>query len=100
MHVQGDKKVATDGEKPPGILSRPGRPVYLMVSLFALLLLYPISEEAGLGRLVVSIAYSLMLVSAAWAIHTNRRAFLAACALAVPWLVLEWLKRLMRIQIQ
>ncbi len=78
-------------------MSRPGRPVYLMVSLFVLLLLYPISEEAKLGRLAISIAYSLMLVSAAWAIHTNRWAFFAACALAVPWLVLEWLERFMRI---
>ena len=97
MHEQGDKNTATDGEKPPGILSRPGRPVYLMVSLFVLLLLYPISEQARLGRLAINIAYSLMLISAAWAIHTNRVAFFAACVLAVPWLVLEWLKRLMGI---
>ena len=97
MHPQCDKKAATDGEKPLGILSRPGRPVYLMVSLFVLLLLYPISEEAKLGRLAINIAYSLMLVSAAWAIHTNRVAFFAACVLAVPWLVLEWMKRLMGI---
>ena len=73
---------------------RRGRPVYLMISLFLLLLLFPVSEYLPAGGAIIGAGYSLVLISAAWAIHENRRILFATIILGLPWMVLSWLRTL------
>ena len=67
------------------------QPVFLMVSLFLLLLLHPVSEYFPWGGTLIKLGFSLVLFSAGLAICDNRRIFIAACILGLPWLVLAWL---------
>ncbi len=86
------KETNISGEKPLSAGEKShSHPVFLMVSLFLFLLLFPVSEHLRWGGMLVRLGYSLILVSAVWAIHTNRWAFLIACALGLPWLVPAWL---------
>ncbi len=67
-----------------------GRPVFLMVSLFMLLLVYPFFEQTSFGRFVLNGIFSLIMFSAAWAVHEKRIWLVISCTLGIPWIVINW----------
>jgi len=68
----------------------PGRSVYLMMSLFVLLLVYPALDRGRWGGLFVSICFSVVLLAALWAVQRSKRLLVLGCSLGSPWLVLNW----------
>ncbi len=81
----------TDDKSLPVGKRHRGRPIFLMISLFLLLVLYPVSEYFPWGGIMILLGFSLMLISAAWAIHSNRRVLIVASVLGLGWVVLTWL---------
>ncbi len=90
MNMTGDKSLPVDE-------SHQGRPVFLMISLFLLLVLYPVSGYILWGEMLISIGLSLMLISATWAIHSNRRVLIVASVPGLAWLVLAWLEAMIQL---
>ena len=71
---------------------RKNQPVWLMVTLFAMLLIYPAFDGHSLARLVLNVFLSLILIS--WAIamwRDNRLVFVGLC-LGVPAVLLGWVR--------
>lgn len=67
-----------------------GRPVLLMSSLFTLLLVYPFFSQTKFGGLVLNGIFSLIMFTAAWAVHEKRIWLVIACVLGVPWIFFNW----------
>ncbi|MHC4295653.1 MAG: hypothetical protein ACYSTL_08730, partial [Planctomycetota bacterium] len=66
------------------------RPVYLMVSLFLLLLVNPAFEGKQFARLTLSLLFTIIMFAAVLAVAAQRRLLVAVFALGVPWLVVNW----------
>ena len=85
MNVSSDNiKAAWSGRK--------NRPAWLLVTLFALLLIYPAFEGLSLARIVLNIFFSLILISSALAMWRQKRQALIGVCLGVPAIALGWLK--------
>jgi hypothetical protein len=70
---------------------RKDRPVWLMVTLFALLLVYPAFEGHSPARVVLNIFFTLILLSSALAMWREHRIALGGICLGVPAVVLGWI---------
>ena len=73
---------------------RKNRPVYLMISLFLMLLIGPAVADKPFASLVLSLLLSLVAISSALSVYRSRRLLAAICCLALPCVVLNWLTRL------
>ena len=82
--------MGTQGLPQAGEAGRRDRPVFLMVTLFLLLLVHPAFEGKPFAALVLSAFFTLILVSSALAVMRQRRLFVAVCCLGLPWVVLNW----------
>src|SRR5215469_11859029 len=63
---------------------------YLLLSLIALILLYPYFQEGKLARISLSILFSLVLVGGAFAIRQSRPALIFKSGLALLCVALQW----------
>lgn len=70
------------------------RPVYLMATLFVLVLIHPEFESGAFATLVLSVFFFLVLVSAALAVLRRRWQVVVVCCMGVPWVLLSWLRNL------
>ncbi len=70
------------------------RPVYLMISLFLMLLIGPALAGKPFSSLVLVLLLSLVGVSSALSVLSSRRLFIAICALSLGCVGLNWLTRL------
>jgi hypothetical protein len=65
---------------------------YLLVSLFLILFIYPYCiDEGPIGKLIVSIAFSMILITGSYATGHNRRSLVFGVALAIVAVTLHWL---------
>ncbi len=71
-------------------MAHKNRPVYLMVSLFVLLLVNPAFEGMPLGRILLNALFTLVLISAALAVSRRRALFVTVSCLGLPWVVISW----------
>ncbi|MCH7805201.1 MAG: two pore domain potassium channel family protein [Acidobacteria bacterium] len=69
----------------------PHRFLYLLIALVAFVTVVPVLEEMGQGRMILSIFYSTILLSAAYAVSESRGYFILALILAGPAFVLRWI---------
>jgi ion channel len=63
---------------------------YLLLSLLGLILLYPYAKGESVGRIVLAVLYSLVLIGGAYAIGRNRRTLIIGFGLAVLGVALQW----------
>jgi hypothetical protein len=63
---------------------------YLLLSLLALILVYPYLKTGIASRTILGILYSLVLLGGAYAVDRSRRAFAWGFGLAVVGVVLQW----------
>ena len=71
--------------------SERNHPVYLMVSLFLLILVHPAFEGLPVTNLVLNVLLSLTLLSSMLTVMRSRRLFVAVCLMGVPTMLLNWL---------
>ena len=71
--------------------------LFLLVAHLALLLLSPLLESLFALKLVVNLFYTLVLVTAVYAVSQSRRQLVSAALLALPMLVAMWATRLVEI---
>ena len=64
---------------------------YFFVALLGLILLSPVVEDHLHGERLVRVLFTITIASAVWAASVDRKALLAACSLALPWLFLTWI---------
>jgi hypothetical protein len=65
---------------------------YLLVSLFLVLLIYPYCIDGGpIGKIIVSIIFSMILITGSYATGHNRRSLVFGVALAIVAIILNWL---------
>ena len=69
----------------------PHRFLYLLIALVAFVTVVPVLQELGQGRMILSIFYSTILLSAAYAVSESRGYFILALILAGPAFVLRWI---------
>ena len=105
FHIDDDVKTLGTADRPvtertmPDMqISQPARqrrhknqPIFLMISLFLLLLVYPAVEGKPFAQVVLNSLFSLLLLSAALGIWRNRWLLLTACCIGLPWIVISWL---------
>jgi len=72
------------------IVTGHGPCTYLLLALIVLILLFPYARGDALGRIVLAILYSLVLISGAYAIGRNRRTFIVGFGLATLGIALQW----------
>lgn len=75
------------------MLNWPGRkprPLLLMLSLFALLVIYPLFHGGLFGRLALAVLSTAMLVSAVFSARQQRWLKWAAILLGGPWVLTGW----------
>jgi len=77
---------------PPGQRRR-NRPVYLMLSLFLMVLIQPAMAGKPFASLVMGVLVSLTVFSSALSVLRNRRLFVVICCLGLPSIALNWLSR-------
>jgi len=70
------------------------RPVFLMVSLFFLMLTYPLVEGSWFAGLVLSVLYTMVLISSAAAVWSKRWMWVALFAVGGPGILMSWLNSL------
>ena len=71
-------------------MAHKNRPVYLMVSLFVLLLVNPAFEGMPFAKILLSALFTLVLISAALAVSRRRALFVTVSCLGLPWVVISW----------
>jgi len=54
------------------------------------LLVYPFFAESNIAGFVRNIFYSIILLSAIWALHERRLWLVIGCVLGLPWIVASW----------
>jgi Ion channel len=65
---------------------------YLLASLFIILFIYPYCiDEGPIGKLIVSILFSMILITGSYATGHNRRSLVSGIALAIVAIILDWL---------
>ena len=65
---------------------------HLLGSLFSLLLIYPYCIDAGsIGKLILSIILSMILITGSYATGHNQRSLVFGVALAIVAIVLHWI---------
>ncbi|MHC4592003.1 MAG: potassium channel family protein [Planctomycetota bacterium] len=69
---------------------RKDRPVFLMVTLFLLLLVYPSFEKMPRAGLLLNALFSLVVISAALAVMRRRWLVVAVCCLGLPMAAVNW----------
>ncbi len=74
------------------------RPVFLMVSLFLLLLVYPLFEDQAFAGRIVAGLFTLIMISAALAVMQDRRLATIMAIVGVPTIVLRWCVEFLRIE--
>jgi hypothetical protein len=67
-----------------------GQYAYLLGSLLLLLALYPFFETAGIGRGLLNVLITAVLIAGVYTVLHDRKLFLIALVLAVPMLVAQW----------
>lgn len=82
-HFQNDEDLTA-------VVTGYGRCTFLLLSLLGLLLLFPYAMGGVLGRIMLTILYSLVLVGGAYAIAMNRQTLMIGTGLAVLGLGLQW----------
>jgi len=80
----------SDGSKSGNFKLLRGNPGVLTAALFASLLVYPFFAESNLAGFVRNAFYSIILVSAIWALHERHTLWIIGCLLGLPWIVLSW----------
>ncbi|HOW58336.1 MAG TPA: potassium channel family protein [Candidatus Omnitrophota bacterium] len=82
-----------------GIASKPSRVgafrfsmEYFLLSLILLIAATPLLEEWVFGVLVESLLLTLVLLSAVFAVASNRRSLIIASVLVIPPLVMRWIR--------
>jgi len=68
--------------------------VQLLIALVLLLLFFPLVEEIQGGNLIVSILFSLVLLSAVLAVAERKRGLIIAIVLAIPAIGGRWINHL------
>ncbi len=63
---------------------------YLLLALLGLILLYPYAKGDIIGRIVLAVLYSLVLIGGAYAIGRSRRTLIVGFGLAVLGVALQW----------
>jgi ion channel len=63
---------------------------YLLLSLLGLILFFPYATGGILGRILLAVLYSLVLIGGAYAIGRNRRTLIIGVGLAVLGVALQW----------
>jgi hypothetical protein len=81
--------------KPARRWQHKNHPVYLMVSLFLLVLLQPAFHGRFLASMMLSVLFSLVFVTSVLSMFRSRRLLIALCCLGVPWILLKWLSGLL-----
>jgi len=71
-----------------------GRCLPLLISLVALLALYPYLERGHEHSTLVRLLFSIVPLAGVYAVSTRRLTMVIACVLAVPFLGYEWLPKL------
>ncbi|MCZ6879158.1 MAG: ion channel [Acidobacteria bacterium] len=69
----------------------PHRFLFLLIALVAFVAVVPVLEGLGHGRMIFTIFYSTILLSAAYAVSESRGYFILALILAGPAFVLRWI---------
>ncbi len=69
----------------------PHRFLFLLIALVAFVAVVPVLEGLGYGRMIFTIFYSTILLSAAYAVSESRGYFILALILAGPAFVLRWI---------
>ena len=65
---------------------------YLLLSLFLILIIYPYGiDEGPIGKIVVSVIFSMILITGSYATGHNRRSLVFGVALAIVAIILNWL---------
>lgn len=72
-------------------LKQTGRCSWLLLALVLLLMVYPLLDTSLMGRVLLGLLNSAILVSGASAASGSRRTLAVAVAFALPALVLQWL---------
>lgn len=67
-----------------------GSAVGMLLSLFAVLLVYPFVEGSRLGGLALNVLFTAVMFSSVWAVRDRRWWWMAGMALGVPWLAMSW----------
>ena len=62
---------------------------YLLLALLGLILVHPYAKGDAVGRIVLAILYSMVLVGGAYAIGRNRRALIVSFGLAAVGVALQ-----------
>jgi CDP-diglyceride synthetase len=75
----------------------PQRFLYLLIALVAFVTVVPVLEELGYGGIILTIFYSTILLSAAYAVSESRGHFILALILAGPALVLRWINNFLEV---
>jgi hypothetical protein len=93
------EKIETDNDLAQ-IMVGHGPCTYLLFSLFCLIVIYPYCKDAGtLGRITLSILFSLILVAGAYATGRSRRALIVGVGLSIIAASLDWLSLTTKIPI-
>lgn len=72
---------------------RKNRPVFLMASLFLLILVYPAFQARPFAGLALTGLLTIIFISSVLSVSRSPRLFLAVCLLGLPCIVLSWLTR-------
>jgi hypothetical protein len=87
--VKQEKPKFESDEDLAEIVTGHGPCTYLLLALLILLLIFPYANGAFLGRIVLAILYSLVLIGGAYAISQNRRTFFVGFGLAALGVALQ-----------
>lgn len=67
-----------------------GKLIYLMVSLFVLLLSYPFLHNGTLGKALLNVLLTFVLLSGIYVVTKHKQQRVIAILLGLPWLILSW----------
>ncbi len=65
-----------------------------MISLFVLVLIYPVFQGKPFASLLLSLLYTLIAAASALSVFRSRRLLVVVCSLGLPCVVLNWVARL------
>ena len=74
----------------------PHRFLYLLIALVAFVTVIPVLDELGYGGMIFTIFYSIILLSAAYAVSENRGYLILGLILAGPAFILRWINNFLQ----
>jgi hypothetical protein len=88
--VKPERPSAESDEDLAQLLTGRGPCTFLLLSLLALVLIYPYLEDTVASRIVLGFLYSCVLIAAVYVVGRQRRAFALAVILALVSVGLQW----------